>query len=179
MKLMQIDNERPTVTSFRRLASPLGEILIAGNRNRISLLAFQQGTSPIEVRPEWRESPTGFADAARQIDAYFRGGLTSFELELEVSGTPFQTTVWRALTEIPYGKTVSYREIAERIGNPRAVRAVGLANSLNPIPLLVPCHRVIGADGRLTGYRGGIEIKRRLLELEGAETRRQVEQPAC
>ena len=177
MTLMHVERERPTVTSFRRLASPLGEILIAGDCDRITIVSFQQGTSPIEVLPEWQESPAGFAEAARQIGAYFRGELKAFDLELRVAGTPFQAAVWQALAEIPYGTTVSYREVAERIGNPRAVRAVGLANSLNPVPLIVPCHRVIGADGGLTGYRGGIEIKRRLLEIEQTGNR-QTEQRA-
>jgi len=176
---LQIENELPTVTSYRRLPSPLGEILIAGESDRISLLGFQHGTSPIEPRPEWEETPTDFAEAARQIEAYFRGELRSFDLQVQISGTPFQGAVWRALTGIPYGRTASYREIAARIENPRAVRAVGLANSLNPVPLIIPCHRVIGADGRLTGYRGGIEIKRKLLELEEAANRREVKSPAC
>ncbi len=178
MTRVQIENEIPIVTSYRRLPSPLGEILVAGDGDRVSLLGFQHGTSPIRPQPEWEESLTGFPDAARQIEAYFRGELKSFDLEVRISGTPFQGAVWRALTKIPYGTTVSYREVAVRIGNPRAVRAVGLANARNPVPLLIPCHRVVGVDGGLTGYRGGIEIKRRLLELERARERRQVEQAA-
>jgi methylated-DNA-[protein]-cysteine S-methyltransferase len=106
--------------------------------------------------------------AADQLAAYFAGERTDFDLPLSPSGTPFQLSVWRALLSIPYGETISYRELARRIGNAKAVRAVGAANGRNPIPIIVPCHRVIGADGSLTGYGGGLPRKRLLLELEGA-----------
>jgi methylated-DNA-[protein]-cysteine S-methyltransferase len=107
-------------------------------------------------------------EAARQLRAYFAGQLRRFDLPLDMQGTPFQLRVWRELERIPYGETRSYRQIAAAIGSPRAVRAVGAANGANPIPIVVPCHRVIGAGGRLVGYGGGLALKRRLLELEGA-----------
>jgi methylated-DNA-[protein]-cysteine S-methyltransferase len=107
-----------------------------------------------------------FATAADQLAAYFAGRLTDFTLPLAPAGTPFQRRVWSALQDIPYGETRSYGQLADKIGNPAAVRAVGLANGSNPIALVIPCHRVIGADGSLTGYGGGLDRKRYLLELE-------------
>ena len=105
-------------------------------------------------------------EAVRRLESYFAGELKEFSLPLEPSGTVFMKQVWSALCEIPFGKTATYGEIAERIGRPKAARAVGLANNRNPIPIFIPCHRVIGADGSLTGYRGGLEMKKKLLELE-------------
>src|SRR5664279_2896526 len=107
-------------------------------------------------------------EAVRQLRAYFAGQLRRFDLPLDMEGTPFQLRVWRELERIPYGETRSYRQIAAAIGAPRAVRAVGAANGANPIPIVVPCHRVIGASGKLVGYGGGLPLKKRLLELEGA-----------
>ena len=103
-----------------------------------------------------------------QLDAYFDGTLKEFDVPLAVTGTPFQQQVWKALATIPYGETWSYRELAEAIGNPKAVRAVGLANGRNPVSIVVPCHRVVGADGSLTGYGGGLPAKRFLLDLEAS-----------
>ena len=105
-------------------------------------------------------------EAARQLKSYFAGELKEFSLPLEPSGTDFMKQVWAALCGIPYGKTATYGEIAERVGRPKAARAVGLANNRNPIPIFIPCHRVIGADGSLTGYAGGLDMKKKLLELE-------------
>jgi len=114
-----------------------------------------------------RQGPTELtAKAARQLGEYFAGNRKTFELPLAPRGTPFQTSVWEALLGIPYGQTRSYKEIAIAIGNPKAVRAVGMANHHNPISFIIPCHRVIGADGSLVGYGGGIDLKKRLLELE-------------
>ena len=107
-------------------------------------------------------------EAVRQLRAYFAGQLRRFDLPLDMRGTPFQLLVWRELERIPYGETRSYSQIAAAIGAPRAVRAVGAANGANPIPIVVPCHRVIGAGGKLVGYGGGLPLKKRLLELEGA-----------
>lgn len=108
------------------------------------------------------------ACVARQLEEYFRGERREFDLELAPQGTPFQLAVWREVSRIPYGETATYGELARRLGDPRAVRAVGAANGANPLWIIIPCHRVVGADGSLTGYAGGIEVKRRLLELEGA-----------
>jgi O-6-methylguanine DNA methyltransferase len=107
-------------------------------------------------------------EAARQLRAYFAGQLRRFDLPLDMQGTPFQLRVWHELERIPYGETRSYRQIAAAVGAPRAVRAVGAANGANPIPIVVPCHRVIGASGKLVGYGGGLPLKKRLLELEGS-----------
>lgn len=108
-------------------------------------------------------------EAVRQLESYFAGRLKKFSLPLEPEGTAFMKQVWAALCEIPYGKTASYGEIAEKVGRPKAARAVGLANNRNPIPIFIPCHRVIGADGSLTGYAGGLEMKKKLLDLEKTE----------
>jgi O-6-methylguanine DNA methyltransferase len=110
-------------------------------------------------------------EAVRQLSAYFDGSLRAFTIPLDMRGTEFQMRVWRQLETIPYGEICSYSEVAEAIGAPRAVRAVGAANGANPIPIVVPCHRVIGANGRLTGYGGGLPLKKRLLVLEGAPVR--------
>lgn len=111
--------------------------------------------------------PTALTDLEHELNGYLEGDLTAFHVPLDMRGTPFQLQVWRALLEIPYGETRSYAWVAERIGRPSAVRAVGLANGANPVPIVVPCHRVIGSNGTLTGYGGGLHLKGRLLELEG------------
>ena len=126
---------------------------------------FDTGSAPNGYTQQ--ETPL-IKKAARQFGEYFDGKLKSFNLPLCLRGTDFQIKVWKALQNIPYGKTISYGELAAIIGNPKASRAVGMANNRNPIPIIVPCHRVIGHDGSLTGYAGGLELKRRLLELEGA-----------
>jgi methylated-DNA-[protein]-cysteine S-methyltransferase len=117
----------------------------------------------------WVRDPRPFRALRAQLGEYFAGRRRSFSLTLAPDGTEFQRATWQALTEIPYGETVSYAELARRIGRPAASRAVGAANGANPLPIVVPCHRVIGADGSLTGFGGGLPIKRALLELEGAE----------
>src|SRR5450755_4374488 len=140
----------------------------------LRLVASDCGLRSIEFEP-WRP-PHGCrpgihpiaSEAARQLRAYFTGQLRRFDLPLDLQGTDFQLRVWRELERIPYGETRSYMQIAGAIGTPRAVRAVGAANGANPIPIVVPCHRVIGASGKLVGYGGGLPLKKRLLELEGA-----------
>jgi methylated-DNA-[protein]-cysteine S-methyltransferase len=116
--------------------------------------------------PAWRFDRDLHCEAVDQLRAYFEGTLREFDLPLVLEGTPFQERVWRALADIPYGKTISYSELAAVIGNPSAVRAVGAANGKNPIPIVLPCHRVIGRDGKLTGYAGGLDIKAALLAFE-------------
>lgn len=113
-----------------------------------------------------KETPL-IKDAACQLKSYLAGELREFNLPFDPSGTDFMKQVWEKLCEIPYGKTATYKEIAEKVGTPKAARAVGLANNRNPIPIIIPCHRVIGSDGSLTGYRGGLSLKRKLLEIEG------------
>lgn len=112
---------------------------------------------------------TVLSDAVHQLDAYFAGDLRHFELPLRPDGTPFQLRVWEELRRIPYGETRSYRDVARSIGSPEAVRAVGAANGRNPIPIVVPCHRVIGANGKLTGFGGGLDVKQLLLDLEAGK----------
>ena len=148
--------------------SPVGELLLIGDGERLRGLHFQQGRRPVKIGAGWRRAERPFAAIRGQLDEYFAGERSVFELPLGGAGTPFQRRVWAALAEIPYGETISYGELARRIGKPAAVRAVGLANGRNPISIVVPCHRVIGADGALTGYGGGVERKRYLLELEAA-----------
>lgn len=115
---------------------------------------------------ELRETPL-LQEARRQLNAYFAGKLKVFDIPYSLEGTPFQQKVWRALCDIPYGTCITYGELAKRIGAPKACRAVGMANGRNPLPILVPCHRVIGSGGRLTGYTGGLDIKIKLLQIEG------------
>ena len=129
---------------------------------------FQAGPRPLRALPGWRHHPGAFAAALAQLREYFAGERRSFQLSLAPAGTPFQQAVWSALRAIPYGETVSYGELALQLGRPGSARAVGLANGTNPLPIIVPCHRVIGADGSLTGFGGGLGIKRALLSLEGA-----------
>jgi methylated-DNA-[protein]-cysteine S-methyltransferase len=127
---------------------------------------MQAGRTPFAVRPGWRRDDDALARVRIQLDEYFAGERTSFELQLALDGSAFQRTVWHALTEIPYGQTISYGELARRIGRPDLARAVGTANGQNPIAVIVPCHRVIGSNGKLVGYGGGLDNKRLLLDLE-------------
>jgi methylated-DNA-[protein]-cysteine S-methyltransferase len=148
------------------ISSPLGRLLLAGDGEVLSGLAIQDGPRPRPIDPRWKVDPDAFPDAREQLQEYFHGERRQFTVGLSLSGTPFEQRVWRALQEIPYGVTVSYGRLAARIGDPRAARAVGLANGRNPIAVVVPCHRVIGADGTLTGFGGGLARKHYLLELE-------------
>lgn len=152
--------------TYRYLDSPIGRLLLAGEGPVLMRIDFQSGPSAAPPPPGWREDPTALDEAAAQLTEYFAGTRTRFDLDLQPEGTPFQQRVWRALREIPYGETISYGTLAVRIGQPTASRAVGLANGANPLPIVLPCHRVIGANGSLTGYGGGLKIKQRLLALE-------------
>ena len=151
-------------TYYSRITSPVGPLLLAVSKHGLLALEFGRG----KIGDGWVESEGRTADCARQLAEYFAGRRRRFDLPLDLRGTDFQKRCWRELLKIPYGETRSYGDIARAIGNPAAVRAVGLANGKNPIAIIVPCHRVIGSDGSLTGYGGGLENKRRLLELEGA-----------
>ena len=148
------------------IESPVGDLLLIGDGERLLGLHMQEGRRPGHVPPDAKAASEPFAATREQLSQYFAGERTDFDLPLAPVGTPFQEGVWRALREIPYGETASYGELAERIGRPSASRAVGMANGRNPISIVVPCHRVIGASGELTGYAGGVERKRFLLELE-------------
>lgn len=154
------------MTLYTTLPSPVGELLLTGDGTTLSGLYLPSpGGSPPAVAGLLRDDGA-FRTAAAQLEAYFAGELTDFDLPLAPRGTPFQLRVWQALRDIPYGRTQSYGQLAARVGNPKASRAVGLANGRNPISIVVPCHRVIGAGGELTGYGGGLERKRQLLALE-------------
>ena len=151
---------------FSVMASPVGDLLLVGTERGLSGLYFlgHRNTPPIE--PEWVEDDRAFEEVRRQLDEYFAGERSEFDIDLDLHGTPFQRTVWDGLLGIPFGATSSYGELAERIGKAGAFRAVGLANGRNPVSIIVPCHRVIGADGSLTGYGWGTERKQWLLEHE-------------
>ncbi|GFP76348.1 methylated-DNA--[protein]-cysteine S-methyltransferase [Clostridium fungisolvens] len=144
----------------------IGKIAIVENDGKITNLYFENDKIPQDIKVQ--ETPI-LKEAARQLKSYLMGDLKEFSLSLEPEGTPFMKDVWLKLCEIPYGETVSYKSIATKIGNPKASRAIGLANNRNPIPIFIPCHRVIGADGSLIGYRGGIELKKTLLDMESAK----------
>lgn len=153
------------MTTQRTIDSPIGPLTLAGDNGKLShLLMLDHSHAP--DRTGWRRDDTAFADVVEQLGAYFAGDLTEFDLAYEMAGTDFQRRVWTALLTIPYGQTRSYGELAMQIGAPKASRAVGLANGRNPISIIVPCHRVIGSNGSLTGYGGGIDRKRALLDLE-------------
>ena len=154
----------PETFYYSRIDSPVGPLLLAVSERGLVALEFD-GRS---ILKGWEESAEKTAPYARQLEEYFAGGRRRFDLPLDLRGTDFQKRCWQELLKIPYGETRSYAEIARAIGNPAAVRAVGLANGKNPIAIVVPCHRVIGSDGSLTGYGGGLETKRKLLQLEGA-----------
>lgn len=155
---------------YRYLDTPVGELLIAGNAAGLHYVSFPHGKHRVGPRADWRYDNSVFDDVCLQLEEYFAGRRRQFDLPLVPAGTPFQLEVLRALRQIPYGETRSYAHIAASIGKPRAVRAVGAANGRNPLPIIIPCHRVIGADGSLTGFGGGIETKRFLLALEGGES---------
>jgi methylated-DNA-[protein]-cysteine S-methyltransferase len=154
---------------YRTIDSPIGPLTLAGLGSVLTNLRMVDQTYE-PSRADWSLDPGAFDDAVDQLDAYFAGELTDFDLKLDLRGTEFQQRVWKALLTIPYGETRSYGEIAEQIGAPGAARAVGLANGRNPIAIVVPCHRVIGSGGSLTGYGGGLERKQTLLELEKRAT---------
>lgn len=161
-------NSKKQLTFYSIVDTPVGELLLTGNGECLTGLNFQDGSHPIELQENWMKDDAPFSEVIRQLEAYFAGKLEQFELPLSPEGTDFQLTVWEALRSIPYGETISYGELAERIENPKAVRAVGGANGKNPIAIIIPCHRVIGSDGTLTGFGGGLPIKEALLTLEGA-----------
>jgi methylated-DNA-[protein]-cysteine S-methyltransferase len=146
--------------------TPIGELLLAGDANQLSMIGFPKGAMRRDPEPEWIYNEAPFETARKQLAEYFSGKRKDFDLPLSLTGTAFQVSVLNALLEIPYGETRSYGAIAKRIGRPKAVRAVGAANGRNPIPIIVPCHRVIGSSGDLTGFGGGIDTKEALLRLE-------------
>ena len=156
---------------YRYINSPLGSLLLAGEGEALEIIGFPDGKGRVSPGDDWRHVPDAFTEVKRQLDEYFSGKRREFKLNLKPHGTAFQLDVLSALTKIPYGETSSYRAIAASIGRPRAVRAVGAANGRNPLPIVIPCHRVVGADGSLTGFGGGLEAKAYLLNLESRVSR--------
>lgn len=149
---------------YRFIDSPIGGLLIGGDGERLQVIQFP---GPAQTpAPDWQRDDHAFAQAERQLSEYFAGQRRQFDLPLAPNATPFQSRVLAALQNIPYGETRSYSDIARTIGKPNAVRAVGAANAKNPLPIVIPCHRVIGKDGSLTGFGGGLPTKRYLLNLE-------------
>lgn len=156
---------------YTNIESPVGPLVLAGDDRGLRFLSFGASKRAVCAKPDWTEDSAPFKEATLQLQAYFRGELKEFDLPLSLDGTTFQVNVWKKLCTIPYGTTISYGELAQRIGNPKAMRAVGLANGSNPIAIIVPCHRVIGSNGKLTGYGGGLPIKEKLLALESRQLR--------
>jgi methylated-DNA-[protein]-cysteine S-methyltransferase len=150
------------------IETPIGPLLVAADAAGLRRIHFPTRGRPPAPGAGWVRDAAAFAKLARELAEYFAGRRRSFSIALAPEGTEFQLATWKALRGIPYGTTISYAELAERIGRPSASRAVGAANGANPLPIVVPCHRVIGADGSLTGFGGGLPVKRALLELEGA-----------
>ena len=155
---------------YTKISSPIDELLLVSNGDALTGLYMDTSNIDPNRRPDWRRNDKMFSDVKKQLRAYFAKELTEFDLPLQLEGTEFQRKAWQALLKIPYGKTVSYQDQANKINAPKAVRAIGLANGKNPIAIIVPCHRVIGSNGKLTGYGGGLPRKQWLLELEAAQT---------
>ncbi len=151
---------------FRYIKSPVGRLFLAGDGVTLTDLRFARGSSAGLKRSGYVETGDLFNEAIKQLESYFRGELKSFDLTLEPEGTAFQKAAWEELRKIPYGETITYGEQARRMGRPKACRAVGGANGRNPISIIIPCHRVVGSGGDLTGFGGGLDIKRKLLTLE-------------
>ncbi|MDG1016765.1 MAG: methylated-DNA--[protein]-cysteine S-methyltransferase [Woeseiaceae bacterium] len=154
------------ITHYTLMDSPIGELLLAGDNQGLSLIAFAEKNKTHNIESHWLQSDTHFTEAVNQLEQYFNGQRQSFSISTHMVGTKFQMKVIKELTQIPYGKTCSYAELAVRVGHPRAYRAVGSANGKNPLPIIYPCHRVIASNGSLGGYSGGLRIKTALLTLE-------------
>ena len=159
------------VMQYRTIDSPIGPLLVAGDHEGLRFLLFGKGRKAAKPKSDWEPDRGTLKEPVKQLSAYFAGKLRDFELTLAPEGTAFQRSVWGELQRIRYGETISYGELARRLGNAKAVRAVGLANGSNPIAIVIPCHRVIGSNGSLVGYGGGLPIKQALLALERGQKR--------
>jgi methylated-DNA-[protein]-cysteine S-methyltransferase len=159
------------VITTTTMESPVGTLTLTAVDGRLTGLHMDGQRHAPASSPEWERDDDGLVDVVEQLDGYFAGSRSTFEVPLALEGTEFQRRVWSGLLEIPYGETMSYGELAARVGNPGASRAVGLANGRNPVAIIVPCHRVIGANGTLTGYGGGLDRKVWLLDHERSRRR--------
>lgn len=168
---MPLVDKTATPVRYTRVESPVGALLLVADDAGLRKIYFENGRDRVRPDSSWTEDRNYFKDTIAQLRSYFAGRLKDFDLPLAPEGTSFQLAVWERLCDIPYGATMSYGELARQVGNPRASRAVGLANGSNPIPIVIPCHRVIGSNGKLTGYGGGLPIKEKLLALEGGQLR--------
>ncbi|MBN1783337.1 MAG: methylated-DNA--[protein]-cysteine S-methyltransferase [Alphaproteobacteria bacterium] len=152
--------------NYTLISSPIGTLLLNGDEKGLRGLSIICKNRKIHIPQKWTKNDSFFEKERQELEDYFKGKQTKLNSNLQIEGTSFQKSVWHALQKIPYGKTASYKEIAEKINNPRAVRAVGMACNKNPIALLIPCHRIVGSNGKLGGFAGGLEIKKFLLNLE-------------
>jgi methylated-DNA-[protein]-cysteine S-methyltransferase len=164
-----------TNMQYRYIESPIGKLLLAGDDSGLAIIGLPKGKGIVVPESSWQRSDNCFEDVERQLNEYFAGARKTFDLKLAPTGTEFQLAVLEALQGIPLGETRSYLQIAQQIERPKAVRAVGAANGRNPLPIIIPCHRVIGADGGLTGFGGGLDAKLFLLELEGIEVNQTIQ----
>lgn len=155
---------------YTYMESPVGPLLLAGTEDALSVIGFSSGSMARGADPEWERSDAPFKRVCLQLNEYFAGTRKEFDMPLAPQGTAFQLSVLNELIQIPYGNTCSYKDVAERIGSVKAVRAVGAANGRNPLPIVIPCHRVIGSNGSLTGFGGGMAAKRYLLNLEASHS---------
>ena len=154
---------------YTTMDSPFGPVCLLGTEQGLVRVDFQRGDRPVPLDPTWQEHTGQLDGAIQQLQEYFQAQRHQFSLPLAPAGTPFQQHVWQALQGIPFGTTLTYRELAQRLGMPGAARAVGHANGRNPLAIVIPCHRLIGSDGQLRGYAGGIALKRCLLQHEGVQ----------
>jgi methylated-DNA-[protein]-cysteine S-methyltransferase len=169
MRYISLMKQGERMVFYTTVDSPLGPLLLAANSDGLRRVGFEN-SKRFSIPPVgWTQNKKIFREVIRQLNEYFAGDLKEFNLPLAPEGTPFQVSVWSALRTIPYGETISYAQLAKRIGNPKAVRAVGRANGANPLPIIIPCHRVIGSDGDLTGFGGGLPIKIKLLAIESPQ----------
>ena len=171
--MTKVDRGRGKRCSFKIVDSPVGRLTLVASGKGLAAILWENdrpGRVQLDVEAEDTRHPV-LVETGRQLEEYFAGRRQVFDVTLDMTGTPFQRKVWNALLTIPFGETRSYREIAEQIGTPRAVRAVGAANGRNPISIVTPCHRVVGSNGALTGFAGGLDAKAHLLALEGANRR--------
>ena len=167
--------DRPLAMYYTYLESPVGPFLVAGDSSALAITSFSTGHQHRRPGSDWIDDRRPLEFAIRQLDEYFAGERSAFDLPLRIVGTPFQKEVWEALRDVPFGETASYGQIARAIGRPNASRAVGAANGANVLPIIIPCHRIIGADGSLTGFGGGLETKVFLLAHEGSLPEQQTE----